>query len=129
VYEERSVSYRPVCTSPNLNICLAHGGGPFPILLGRIRHGVRVRRELHGTTANTPLDLAKRFYYESLTRSERTLHFLVEMVGCDRILLGSDHPFDMRDPDPISEANSLVRPTQENVDGIFGGIAATFLKL
>jgi len=116
-------------TFPNLNICLAHGGGTFPVLLGRIRHGARVRPELRGTTANAPMDLAKRFYYDSLTHSGRTLHFLVEMVGCDRILLGSDHPFDMRDRDPIIGVNSLVGPTQEDIDGILGGIAAALLKL
>jgi aminocarboxymuconate-semialdehyde decarboxylase len=116
-------------TFPNLNICLAHGGGTFPVLLGRIRHGARVRPEVRGTTTNAPLELAKRFYYDSLTHSGRTLHYLVEMVGCDRIMLGSDYPFDMRDRDPLIGVNSLVGPTQEDIDGILGGIATALLKL
>jgi aminocarboxymuconate-semialdehyde decarboxylase len=91
---------------PDLHICLAHGGDTFPALLGRIRHSARVRPEVRGTTANPPMDLAKRFYYDSLTHSGRTLHFLVEMVGCDRIMLGSDYPFDMRDRDPIKGCSS-----------------------
>jgi aminocarboxymuconate-semialdehyde decarboxylase len=114
---------------PNLDICLAHGGGTFPALLGRIRHGARLRPEVRGVTANAPMDLAKRFYYDSLTHSVRTLHFLVEMVGCDRIMLGSDYPFDMRDRDPVVGVNSLVGPTQEDIDGILGGTAAALLKL
>jgi aminocarboxymuconate-semialdehyde decarboxylase len=114
---------------PGLNICLAHGGGTFPALLGRIRHGARVRPEVRGTTANAPIDLAKRFYYDSLTHSGRALHFLVEMVGCDRVMLGSDYPFDMRDRDPIVGVNSLLGPTQEDIEGILGGIAAALLKL
>jgi aminocarboxymuconate-semialdehyde decarboxylase len=116
-------------TFPNLNICLAHGGGTFPALLGRIRHGARVRPEVRGATANAPMGLARRFYYDSLTHSARTLHFLVEMVGCDRIVLGSDYPFDMRDRDPMLGVNSLVGPTQEDIDGMLGGIAAALLNL
>jgi aminocarboxymuconate-semialdehyde decarboxylase len=116
-------------TFPNLHICLAHGGGTFPALLGRMRHGAQVRPEVRGVTANAPMDLAKRFYYDSLTHSARTLHFLVEMVGCDRVMLGSDYPFDMRDRDPVLGVNSLVGPTQEEIDGILGGTAATLLKL
>jgi aminocarboxymuconate-semialdehyde decarboxylase len=116
-------------TFPHLPICLAHGGGTFPALLGRLRHGARVRPELRGTTVNAPMDLAKRFYYDSLTHSVRALHFLVDMVGCDRLLLGSDYPFDMRDRDPIVAVNSLVGPTQAEIDGILGGNAAALLKL
>ncbi len=114
---------------PNLNICLAHGGGTLPALLGRIRHGARVRPEVRGATANAPMDLAKRFYYDSLTHSVRTLHFLVEMVGCDRIVLGSDYPFDMRDRDPVFGVNSLVGPSQKDIDAMLGGTAAALLQL
>jgi aminocarboxymuconate-semialdehyde decarboxylase len=114
---------------PDLPICLAHGGGTFPALLGRLRHGARVRAEVRGTTVNAPMDLAKRFYYDTLTHSVRTLRFLAEMVGCDRLLLGSDYPFDMRDRDPIVAVNALVGPTQEDIDGILGGHAAALLKL
>jgi aminocarboxymuconate-semialdehyde decarboxylase len=116
-------------TFPNLNICLAHGGGTFPALLGRVRHGARVRPEVRGVTADAPMDLAKRFYYDTLTHSVRALHFLVDMVGCDRIMLGSDYPFDMRDRDPVVGVDSLVGPTQEDIDGILGGTAAALLKL
>jgi aminocarboxymuconate-semialdehyde decarboxylase len=114
---------------PHIPICLAHGGGTFPALLGRLRHGARVRSEVRGTTANAPMDLAKRFYYDSLTHSVRALHFLVDMVGCDRLLLGSDYPFDMRDRDPAVAVNSLVGPTQEEINNILGGCAASLLKL
>jgi aminocarboxymuconate-semialdehyde decarboxylase len=114
---------------PNIQICLAHGGGTFPALLGRIRHGARVRPEVRGTTVNAPMDLAKRFYYDSLTHSVRALHFLVEMVGCARIVLGSDHPFPMRDRDPVVAVNALVGPKQDEIDAILGGNAATLLNL
>jgi aminocarboxymuconate-semialdehyde decarboxylase len=50
-------------------------------------------------------------------------------VGCDRIMLGSDYPFDMRDRDPVVGVDSLVGPTQEDIDGILGGTAAALLKL
>jgi aminocarboxymuconate-semialdehyde decarboxylase len=74
------------------------------------------------------MDLAKRLYYDSLTHSGRTLHFLVERVGGDRIMLSSDYPFDTRDREPISGVNALVGPTQEGIDGRLGGIAAALLN-
>ena len=51
------------------------------------------------------------------------------MVGCDRLMLGSDYPFDMRDRDPVVGVNSLVGPRQEDIDHILGGTAAALLKL
>ncbi len=113
---------------PSLKICFAHGGGTFPALLGRMRHAAQVRLELRGTTANSPVDLAKRFYYDSLTHSMRALHFLVDMVGCDRIILGSDFPFDMRDRDPIVAIHSLTGPNLQEIDAILGGNAAALLS-
>jgi aminocarboxymuconate-semialdehyde decarboxylase len=109
---------------PSLNICLAHGCGTLPVLLGRMRHAARVRPELRGTTANSPMDLAKRLYYDSLTHSMRALHFLVDMVGCDRIILGSGFPFDMRDRDPIVAIHSLTRPNLQEIDAILRRHAA-----
>jgi aminocarboxymuconate-semialdehyde decarboxylase len=109
---------------PSLNICLAHGCGTLPVLLGRMRHAARVRPELRGTTANSPMDLAKRRYYDSLTHSMRALHFLVDMVGCDRIILGSGFPFDMRDRDPIVAIHSLTRPNLQEIDAILRRHAA-----
>jgi aminocarboxymuconate-semialdehyde decarboxylase len=114
---------------PDLKICLAHGGGTFPAVLGRLRHGAQVRPELRGTTANAPMDLAKRLYYDSLTHSVRALRFLVDMVGCERVVLGSDHPFDMCDRDPIVAVYSLTGPTPPELDGILGGNAAALLNL
>jgi len=75
------------------------------------------------------MDLAKRFYYDSLTPSVRALYFLMEMVGCERIVLGSDYPFDMRDRDPVVAVNSLVGPSLEQVEGILGANAVALLKL
>jgi aminocarboxymuconate-semialdehyde decarboxylase len=75
------------------------------------------------------MDLARRFYYDGLSHSVRTLHFLVEMVGCDRIVLGSDYPFDMRDRDPVIGVNALVGPSQQEIDSIPGGTAAALLNL
>jgi hypothetical protein len=116
-------------TFPNLDSCLAHGGGILPMLLGRSHHGARVRPEVCGTTANAPMDLAKRLYYDGLMHSVRTLHFLMEMVGCGRIRLGSDYPFGMRDRDPAVGVNSLVGPSQQDIDAILRGTAAALLKL
>ena len=91
-----------------------------------MRHTAQVRPELRGTTANSPTDLAKRFYDDSLTHSLRVLHFLVDMVGCDRIILGRDFPFDMRDHDPIVAIHSLTGPNLQEIEAILGEMRPPF---
>jgi aminocarboxymuconate-semialdehyde decarboxylase len=84
---------------------------------------------VRGTPAIAPMDLARRFYSDSLTHSGRSLHCLPETVGYDGVMLGSDYPFNRCDRDPLIEVNSLLSLTQEDNDGIVGGVAASLLKL
>ena len=44
----------------------------------------------------------RRFYFDTVTHDSRVLRDLVEFVGVDHVLLGTDHPFDMGDPDPVA---------------------------
>jgi hypothetical protein len=64
----------------------------------------------------------------SITIASRTpagpCTFLRERVGCDRIMLSSDYPSETRDREPLSGVNALVGPTQEDIDGMLGGIAS-----
>jgi hypothetical protein len=94
---------------------------------------IKRARALNEALSSTVPDEPARFVglasAPSLTHSGRALHFLVDMVGCNRIMLGSDGAFDMCDRDPIVAVYSLVGPTQEDIEGLLGGLAAAVLKL
>jgi aminocarboxymuconate-semialdehyde decarboxylase len=85
---------------PALRVLLAHGGGAIAALAGRIRHG---QASVPAASAATlPADAAlRRFRFDTVTHDPRQLRALVEAVGADRVLLGSDYPFDMADPHPV----------------------------
>ncbi len=79
---------------PNLRIAFAHGGGSFPITLGRIEHGYAVRPDLvQKDNAINPRDYIGKFWIDSLVHDKQALKFVREMFGDDHICMGSDYPF------------------------------------
>ena len=98
---------------PDLKICLAHGGGYTCFGLGRMDRAWEVREEAKANIPNLPSTYARRFYYDCLTHSEETLRFIIDRVGPERVLLGSDWPFDMGVDSPVEWINSLESLTQD----------------
>lgn len=80
---------------PRLAVCLPHAGGALPYLVGRLRHGQRVRPENRGRARRPFTAYLRRFTYDTISHSPETLRFLVATVGADRVMLGSDFCFDM----------------------------------
>ena len=78
-----------------LRILLAHGGGFIPYQIGRFHHGHDVRPEPKVNNPSTPKELFKRFYFDCLTHEPRSTRHLINMVGANRICIGTDNPFDM----------------------------------
>ena len=88
---------------PDLRILLAHGGGAIVALSGRIRHGqATVAAAGPVPAAAADAEIRRRFLYDSVVHDPQLLRMLVEVVGSERVLLGSDYPFDMADPDPVA---------------------------
>jgi aminocarboxymuconate-semialdehyde decarboxylase len=85
---------------PRLKMLLAHGGGFAPYQVGRFVHGHKVRPETRAHTASSAKDMLKRFYFDTLTHDAQALRYLVELVGAERIVVGTDSPFDMGDENP-----------------------------
>lgn len=85
---------------PDLRVCFSHGGGVAPYLLGRWDKGWHVRPESHSHINGPPSESAKLTYHDTITHSPLALSFLVQLLGASRILLGTDHPFDVQDIDP-----------------------------
>lgn len=92
---------------PNLNICLAHAGGFLPYQIGRLQHGYEVREEPKVKGAHEPSETLKRFYFDTITFEKKALEFLVHLVGSDKIMLGSDFPFDMGEEQGVKMVHSL----------------------
>ena len=92
---------------PTLKICLAHGGGFVPYQAGRFLHGWQVRTEPKQKLPKPPTDSIKRFYFDTIVHSKEALAFLVGTAGTDRVLLGSDYPFDMGMTDGVLQVRGL----------------------
>ena len=92
---------------PNLKICLSHGGGFVPYQAGRFVHGWHVRTEPKKKLPKPPSDSINRFLFDTITHSSEVLQFLVGNAGANRVLLGSDYPFDMGMPDGVLQVKNL----------------------
>jgi aminocarboxymuconate-semialdehyde decarboxylase len=87
---------------PGLKVQLAHGGGVVMSLRGRLRHGHQAVPAAATRLTESPEDSLRRFYYDTVTHDVELLRDLVAFAGADHVLLGSDYPFDMADPDPAA---------------------------
>lgn len=77
----------------SLKICFAHGGGGFAFLLGRVDNAWRHRDIVRQDCPNLPSSYARRFHVDSAVFDPRALRLLTEVMGPDRVMLGSDYPF------------------------------------
>lgn len=111
---------------PKLKICLAHGGGFVPYQAGRFQHGWEVRDEAKLRLHNPPSESLGRLFYDTIVHSKSTLEFLISAAGPDRVLLGSDYPYDMGNLDCVARVRALsIDPPARDL--ILGGYAQTVL--
>ncbi|HZA23090.1 MAG TPA: amidohydrolase family protein [Dehalococcoidia bacterium] len=103
---------------PDLKICFAHGGGFICFGAGRMDRGWQVRSHARASMAQPPSKYLDRFYYDCLTHSEQVLRHMIDTVGADRIVLGSDWPYDMGIDQPVDWVNSLQSLTQDEKEAI-----------
>ncbi len=104
---------------PSIRFCLSHAGGFVPFQAGRFRHGWRVRPEPGVRLKGDPQESLDRLLYDSITHAPGALRFLLSEVGAERIVFGTDYPFDMGTtrgveeieeaiPDPVARAAILA---------------------
>jgi aminocarboxymuconate-semialdehyde decarboxylase len=112
---------------PELRICFAHGGGSFAFWLGRMENAWHKRHDVIGTSQYPPSHYLGRFYVDSVVFDERALRLLIDTVGADHVVVGSDYPY------PLGErpAGGVVRKASFLDDRtrakILHGNATTFL--
>lgn len=86
---------------PNLTFLLVHAGGFLPYQIGRLDHGWSVRPEPKQYLQRPPSEMLDRFYFDTITHNDQALAWLIDLVGEDHVLMGTDLPFDMADVDPV----------------------------
>lgn len=111
---------------PRLKILLSHGGGAILALRGRLRHAHSFQPDARARLAESPLESIRRFHFDTVTHDPTLLRALVEFAGADRVLLGSDYPFDMGLEQPAEPVRELVLDPEDEA-AILGGNALRLL--
>jgi aminocarboxymuconate-semialdehyde decarboxylase len=88
-------------------VLLAHGGGALLALRGRLRHAHTFHPLAKARLTESPEDSIRRFHFDTLTHDDALLRALIDYAGADRVLLGSDYPFDMGDPGQVDTVRGL----------------------
>ena len=102
---------------PDLRVCIAHGGGPACYAMGRLDRGWHGRPEAR-RIPQPPSAYQRRLYYDTVTGSEKALRFLIDEVGADRVVLGSDWPFVPWHPSPVAWIQNLKSLSEEEKEKI-----------
>ncbi|MFD5247089.1 amidohydrolase family protein [Amycolatopsis sp. NPDC058340] len=113
----------------SLKICFAHGGGSFAFWLGRMENAWHRRNDVIGTSEFPPSHYLDRFHVDSVVFDERALRLLVDTLGAERVMVGSDYPYPLGER-PVGE---VVRKsgflTEAERRLITSGNAERFLSL
>ena len=121
-----SLVYEGVMTAfPKLKVIMAHGGGYFPHYLGRMdRNAVNRPDTLVGTGGRKPSDFLRSFYYDTCVYDPQVLKVLIDRVGADRLIMGSDYPVGETDPVGFLRSAGL---SGADLAGVAGGNAARLI--
>ena len=113
---------------PRLKIVLAHGGGFFPYQIGRLDHAYRAHPAAFKGLPKPPSAYLSNIYCDSLTHSDLSLRFLIERMGTDHVVLGTDYPFSMRCDTPVDAVRELGLPADQQ-KAVLGGTLAKLLRV
>ena len=114
---------------PQLQVCLPHAGGALPYLAGRLQRGQRVRPEAQKAARRPVRTYLRRFSYDTISHDPRALRYLIDTVGADRVMLGSDFCFDMGYERPVQVVTGLRGFRQADQARILRGNAQRLLRL
>ncbi|MDB5864577.1 MAG: aminocarboxymuconate-semialdehyde decarboxylase, partial [Betaproteobacteria bacterium] len=102
----------------DLKMLLAHGGGFLPYQIGRFEHGHKVRPDTAAATKSRPLEMFKQFWFDALTHDPLAIRHLIDRVGSERVVIGTDSPFDMGEEQPVERLEATPRLTQKEREDV-----------
>ncbi len=114
---------------PKLKVCIAHGGGYLPAYWGRLDHAFAHREDCRVNISKPPSEYLKKLYFDTVVFDPRELRHLIEIWGADHIMLGTDYPFDMAEPDPLALLGRVTGVSKHDMALVAGGNAARLLGL
>jgi aminocarboxymuconate-semialdehyde decarboxylase len=114
---------------PGVKICAAHGGGYLPSYIGRSDHCVQNWPAVCEPVDQLPSKYLKQLYFDSLVYSTENLRHLINTVGADRLVIGTDFPFNMGNADAVNHLLSVPDLTAEDQEAILGATAAGLLGI
>ena len=85
---------------PRLKVLLSHGGGALPWILPRLDQGRQISTAMKQAMRDNPSAIARRFWYDTVVYSEDALRFMMQTLGPDHIVVGSDYPFSIKQDKP-----------------------------
>ena len=103
---------------PELKILLAHGGGFLPYQIGRFEHGSKVRPDTSAVTRSSPIEMLRRFYFDALTHSPEAIRHLINVVGSEHVVIGTDSPFDMGEEHPLERLDAVPGITPAELEDV-----------
>ncbi len=110
-----------------LRVVLAHGGGYVPYQIGRFERGHQHRPAASVKTRSSPYAMLRRFYFDALTHDARSARHLIDMVGADRVVIGTDNPFNMGYEAPLAALDAVPGLTADEREAICSRTARALL--
>jgi aminocarboxymuconate-semialdehyde decarboxylase len=113
---------------PDLKLVVVHGGGYLPYYFGRTDHAFAVRPELRRHIRRPPSEYLHQLHFDTAVFEPRMVEYLVDEFGADRVLLGTDYPFDMGPTDPLAFL-ARARLDEPSRALVYGGNAARLFEI
>jgi aminocarboxymuconate-semialdehyde decarboxylase len=114
---------------PNLKVYFVHGGGFLPYQRGRFEHGYEVREDPKTNIKKPPSQYFKLLYFDALTHDQQAMEYLISSVSPRKVMLGTDYPADMTDPDLVGKIQRVRTISESDKERILWGNAAELFKL
>jgi aminocarboxymuconate-semialdehyde decarboxylase len=115
--------------NPVLKIVVAHGGGYLPFHSSRLDHAWEVRPECRLHIDRPPSEYLRQVYVDTVVYTPESVRALIDNMGVEHVLLGTDYPFDMGEDDPVGLVERVPGLTDEERALVCGGNAARLLGM
>lgn len=113
---------------PDLRLCAVHGGGFTPFQIGRLDRGHQAKPEVAARDAGKlPSEYLARLYVDTVIHDPRALRYLIDVMGADHVLIGTDYPFEMGDEDPVGLVDAVPGLQPEEREAILTGNVSRLL--